>query len=88
MTELFNEWNNLKQEIQDKEITINIKEKNIYFLSLGQNIGTESYGKGDKFLRPVIVFKKLGKNYFLGIPLTSKVKDGNCLLYTSPSPRD
>ncbi len=77
MTELFNEWNNLKQEIQDKEITINIKEKNIYFLSLGQNIGTESYGKGDKFLRPVIVFKKLGKNYFLGIPLTSKVKDGN-----------
>lgn len=75
--ERFDNWNILKQNIEKKDIKINIKEKNIYFLSLGQNIGTESYGKGDSFLRPVIVYKKLGSNYFLGIPLTSKIKDGS-----------
>lgn len=67
----FDKWNLLKQEIHTKEITINIKEKNIYFVSIGQNIGTENYGKSDKFLRSVLVHKKLGINYFLGIYLTS-----------------
>ena len=77
MEKEFNNWNTVKQEIDNHEIKINIKEKNIYFLSIGQNVGTESYGKGEKFLRPVIVYKKLGNNYFLGIPLTSKVKGGS-----------
>ena len=77
MQKKFDNWNELKQNIEKDDITINIKEKNIYFLSIGQNIGIESYGKGDKFLRPVIVYRKLGSKYFLGIPLTSKVKDGS-----------
>jgi len=77
MESKFNNWNTLKQDINEKDIKINIKEKNIYFISIGQNIGTESYGKGEQFLRPVIVYKKLGHNYFLGIPLTSKIKDGS-----------
>jgi len=77
MQKKFNKWNDLKQNINEKKIKINIKEKCIYFLSIGQNVGTESFGKGEAFLRPVIVYKKLGNNYFLGIPLTSKVKDGS-----------
>ena len=73
----FNNWNRLKQNINTKNVKINIKERSIYFISMGQNIGTESYGKGELFLRPVIVYKKLSKNNFLGIPLTSKVKEGS-----------
>ncbi|MEA1952984.1 MAG: type II toxin-antitoxin system PemK/MazF family toxin [Campylobacterota bacterium] len=46
-------------------------------MSIGQNIGFESYGKDELFLRPVLVYKRLSKNTFLGIPLTSKEKIGS-----------
>lgn len=77
MDNRFDKWNGVKKGIESKKIKINIKEKNIYFLSIGQNVGSESYGKGEKFLRPVLVYKKFGSNYFLGIPLTSKIKEGS-----------
>ena len=46
-------------------------------MAIGQNIGVESYGKGNTFVRPVLCYKKFGRNYFLGIPLTSKEKKGS-----------
>jgi len=73
----FDKWNVLKQKLNRKSKNINILNGNIYWVAIGQNIGIESYGKGDKFLRPVLVYKKLSHNYFLGIPLTSKEKQGN-----------
>ena len=45
-------------------------------MSIGQNIGFEQYGKGELFLRPVLVLKKLSKHTFFGVPLTSKKKQG------------
>jgi hypothetical protein len=41
------------------------------------NVGEESYGKGNGFARPVLIFKKFSGNSFLGLPLTSKEKNGN-----------
>ena len=46
-------------------------------MSVGINIGHESYGKNELFLRPVLVYKKLTKTTFLGIPLTSQTKKGS-----------
>jgi mRNA interferase MazF len=40
------------------------------------NVGTEIFGKGQRFTRPIIIFKKFNKNAFLGIPLTSQIKTG------------
>jgi UDP-N-acetylbacillosamine transaminase len=77
MKDKFNKWNNLKQNLQDKNENIKFKRGDIYFMSVGQNIGYEQYGKGDYFLRPVIVYKKLSRSTFLGIPLTSKQKEGS-----------
>ena len=71
----FDEWNYLKQEINDKENILNFKERDIFFVSFGQNIGYEIYGKGEEFLRPVVVLKKYSKYTFLVIPLTSKIKN-------------
>jgi hypothetical protein len=45
-------------------------------MSVGKNIGHESYGKENLFLRPVLIYKKLTHTTFLGIPLTSKPKEG------------
>jgi mRNA interferase MazF len=40
------------------------------------NIGIEIFGKGQRFTRPVIIFKKFNREAFLGIPLTSQLKMG------------
>ncbi len=77
MDKIYDKWNKVKKELNSLEKNINIKEGNIYLTSIGRNIGNESYGKGDIFLRPILVLKKLGHNYFIGIPLTSKKKEGN-----------
>ena len=45
-------------------------EREIWFIKIGENIGFEQNGKGEKFLRPVIIYKKFSRNVFLGIPLT------------------
>ena len=71
----YDKWNDLKQKLNKKNF-IYFSVRDIVFISIGQNIGFEQYGKGDDFLRPVVVVKKFNKNLFLGIPLSSKLKEG------------
>ena len=73
----YDKWNRVKKELNNKKEIIQFYQGNIYFMSIGQNIGSESYGKGDYSLRPVLVYKKLSKTLFLGIPLTTKYKEGS-----------
>ncbi|MEA3521895.1 MAG: type II toxin-antitoxin system PemK/MazF family toxin [Campylobacterota bacterium] len=42
------------------------------FLKLGKNIGFEQDGKGEEFLRPVLVLKKFNHDQFVGLAMTSK----------------
>ena len=70
-------WNSLKKKLNSRKHNFYIKQGDIYFLSIGQNIGYEAYGKDELFLRPVLVFKKLNRYTFIGIPLTSKTKIGS-----------
>lgn len=74
---IFNTWNHQKQKIDIKKEYIKFRERDILFLSVGKNIGYEQYGKGDEFLRPVLVYKKFNQRTFLGIPLSSVKKDGS-----------
>ena len=76
MTKDFNNWNIVKQKLQTRKL-IHFRQCEIYFISIGQNIGYEVFGKAELFLRPVLVYKKLSKYTFIGIPLTSKVKQGS-----------
>ena len=54
-----------------------IKIGEIWWCGTGQNVGVEINGKGRSFARPIVVYKILGKNSFMGIPLTSKEKFGD-----------
>ena len=81
----FDEWNEVKKSIQKNESIIKyFKEREIYWTKIGQNIGYEIYGKGIDFLRPVLIYKKLGNFSFLGIPLTSKEKKGDFYFAFNP----
>ena len=59
-----------------------------YCLKVGQNIGYEVYGKGEDFLRPVIILRKFSKDSFLGIPLTSSKKEDMFHYTFTPSNKD
>ena len=41
---------------------------------LGINIGFEQDGRGEEFLRPIIVVKKFNNEVFWGLPLTKNTK--------------
>ncbi len=55
------------------------KISEIWYCSIGENIGYEEDGKGDKRLRPVLILQKYGYFIFVGVPLTTKLVnvDGN-----------
>jgi mRNA-degrading endonuclease toxin of MazEF toxin-antitoxin module len=71
------DWNSLKKEISDKKQFVEVRAGEIYWMHVGKNVGTEVDGKGEFFKRPVYVYKKLSKESFIGIPMTSKPKHGS-----------
>lgn len=76
-TKNFEEWSKLKRQIQDKKhIPLGYKEREIWWVSLGQNIGAEEDGKNQNFARPVLIIKGFSKFLFWGIPLSTTKKQG------------
>ena len=75
MNKKFDEWNSVKQTTSKIKRKVYFKERDIFFIRIGENIGFEQSGKGDMFLRPVIILKKFNNNFFMGVPLTTTIKD-------------
>ena len=72
----FDEWNKLKKNI-DARNPIYVSEREIWFCSVGLNVGSEQNGKHKLFERPVLVIKTVTSNTFIGAPLTSNKKNGS-----------
>lgn len=66
--------NILKQKIDAHRHEFYVKERQIRYVHLGQNIGFEEDGKWIDFKRPVLVLKKIW-NQFWVLPMTTKWKD-------------
>lgn len=73
----FIDWFRLKPRLDLIKISPNFSEREVWNCHFGVNIGYEMDGKNLKFIRPVLVYKKLNHNSFIGIPLTSKLKNGS-----------
>ena len=73
----FNGWMKIKEDVHRRGVKPTIENGEIWWSSIGENVGTEICGKGKTFSRPVIVFKKLDKYSFWAIPLTSKLHKGS-----------
>ena len=73
----FNEWNEVKKGINTREKFVIFKERDVFWASIGENIGFEQNGKSELFSRPVLVLKKFSNNMFFGIPLSTQLKQGN-----------
>jgi len=71
----YKNWHNLKSDIENRGQEKKFREREIWWCSLGENIGFEQDGKNEKFERPVLVLRKFNKGMFFGLPLTSKIKE-------------
>lgn len=71
----FIKWSDLKQKINKRENLPTFKQREVWWCSLGVNIGHEEDGKNELFNRPVLVIKKFNNNLLLALPLSSKFKD-------------
>lgn len=70
----FDKWNELKKVLNNKQNVAFANSREIWWCSIGVNIGTEEDGKNELFERPVIILRVLNKNTLRVAPLTSKEK--------------
>ncbi|MFA6194258.1 MAG: type II toxin-antitoxin system PemK/MazF family toxin [Patescibacteria group bacterium] len=77
------EWHKIKVDIQLADVKNNLYfyEKDIWWASLGANIGHEEDGKNKRFERPVLILKKFNKHLILIIPLSSQIKKNKFYYY-------
>ncbi|MBU2544915.1 type II toxin-antitoxin system PemK/MazF family toxin [Patescibacteria group bacterium] len=73
----FIEWTKLKIRIHIKpEDKIYFHEREVWWASLGANIGFEQDGKNIKFERPILILRKFGGEMLWALPMTTKEKTG------------
>jgi mRNA interferase MazF len=73
--DVFDHWNAVKKKIETHRQLIFFAEHEIWWCSLGKNIGHEQDGKNHLFERPVLILRKFSQRLFLAIPLTSSLKN-------------
>lgn len=70
----FDQWNIKKKNIHARSGNILFHEREIWWCSLGVNVGFEQDGKNDFFERPILVIKKFNKDVLWILPLTRSDK--------------
>ncbi len=70
----FDLWNYKKKEINNKIIptSFHYYEREVWWCSIGKNIGSEENGKNEYFERPIIIFRIFGSETLWALPLTSR----------------
>ena len=84
----FQRWHNKKSGIDKIEQRPFFHNGEIWWCSLGINIGFEQDGGGDDLLRPVIIFRKFNNEIFWAIPLTHTKKKSKYYFQLSPIESD
>jgi mRNA interferase MazF len=77
MKDNFYRWHTIKSYLSGKESRALFHEREVWWSSIGLNVGEEIFGKGQAFTRPVLIFKKFTGNSFMALPLTTQKKTGS-----------
>lgn len=78
MNKWFALWIVLKEKLHGKiSKPPQVSEGDIWWASIGENIGYEINGKSKLFTRPVIILKKISKGFYFAIPTTSQSRVGS-----------
>ncbi len=74
----FCNWIQIKQKLDATDYNPPfIRVGDLWWCSIGENVGVEVNGKGRNFTCPIIILKKFERQAFFGIPTTTKYRDGN-----------
>jgi len=72
----FNRWNTEKKALDRSERGVGFHEREIWWCSIGVNVGSEQHSQTRDFNRPVLVVRRFTGDMFWGVPLTTKLRDG------------
>lgn len=81
MEKNFDKWNESKKKLHGENIAPFYHEREIWWCSIGVNVGFEQDGTGNNFDRPIVVIRGFNKSTFFGIGLTGKKKVGKYYFY-------
>jgi len=74
----FFEWFGLKERLHETAHQPPlVSQGDIWWASVGENVGSEINGKNTLFSRPAIILKKLAHGFYFVIPTTTKIRDGS-----------
>lgn len=69
-------WHTLKTNVNNAKDRPFFHQREIWFCALGVNVGFEQDGRGERYLRPIIILRKFNNEVCLVIPLTKNNKKG------------
>ena len=72
----FQNWHDKKSTLHEYNPRLHFHEREVWSTAVGANIGYEQDGKGDEYLRPILVLKKFNNETLWALFLTKKNKTG------------
>ncbi len=72
----FSLWHTKKTFVHNEKQRPFYTEREVWFCTMGENIGYEQDGRGENFLRPILILKKFNNEVLWAIPLTTNKKTG------------
>jgi mRNA interferase MazF len=71
----FDSWNIKKKSVDSRQDAPFFKEGEVWWCSLGVNIGFEQDGNGFDYDRPVLIIRAFSRAVCLVVPLTTSIKE-------------
>jgi mRNA interferase MazF len=72
----FTEWTAQKTVVANEKERPFFRDAEVWTAALGANVGFEQDGRGENYLRPIVVLRKFNNEVCWGIPLTRNEKKG------------
>ena len=66
----------VKQYVHDKSDRPFYHKREVWWCSVGLNVGFEADGKGSSYARPILIIKDFNHTTFWCIPVTTHIKQG------------
>jgi mRNA interferase MazF len=71
----FDGWNETKKRTDSRRRAPFYHEREVWWCTLGINVGSEENGSGEEYRRPAVILKGLSIETCLIVPLTTSAKD-------------
>lgn len=75
MKKEYSQWHRLKKTLNERNKLPTFKVREIWWCSIGLNVGDEEDGKNRQYERPVLIMRKFNRYLFWGVPTSLQIKN-------------